>query len=137
VQFGDTVQGNSQTALVARMFNNYFSGINDREYQRSVNVFAPSSPIVNPNSPLSEPAFAKADRTSQDTDVTLTNLDPAGGSLVTSAEVTFQSTQAAGLGPRDAPYETCTQWDITFQLTTSPSGQYQIYDTTSDVDSPC
>lgn len=133
----DQVQGNSQAEPVAQMFNNYFSGINDKDYQRSVNVFAPSSPIVNPNSPLSEPAFANADRTSHDTDVALVNLDPAGGGVVTSAEVTFQSTQAAGLGPPDAPYETCTQWDITYVLTTSPSGEYQIYRTSSDLDSPC
>lgn len=137
VRFGDQVQGNSQAMAVGRMLNNYFSGIDDGDYQRSVNVFSPYSPIVNPNSPLSEAAFAKADRTSQDTDVMLVNLDPADGSTVSSAEVKFQSTQKAGLGPPDARYETCTDWDIVYNLTTSPSGAYQIYDTQSDVDTPC
>jgi hypothetical protein len=136
VQF-DQVQDNSEAMSVAQMFNNYFSGINDKDYQRSVNVFAPSSPIVNPNSPTSEPAFANADQTSHDTDVAITNLDPADGSTVMSAEVTFQSTQQAGYGPLDARYETCTLWDITYVLTTSPSGEYQIYRTSSDVDNPC
>jgi hypothetical protein len=119
------------------MFSNYFSGINDHKYQRSIDVFDPSSPAINPNDPSSEPKFAAADQTSHDTDVAITNLDPADGSTVTSAEVTFQSKQAPGYGPADAPDETCTQWDITYQLTTSPSGDYQIYNVTSDIDSPC
>jgi eukaryotic-like serine/threonine-protein kinase len=136
VQF-DQVQDNSESMSVAQMFSNYFSGINDHKYQRSIDVFDPSSPAINPNDPSSEPKFAAADQTSHDTDVAITNLDPADGSTVTSAEVTFQSKQAPGYGPADAPDETCTQWDITYQLTTSPSGDYQIYNVTSDIDSPC
>lgn len=125
-----------QAVAVARMFNTYFSGIDSHHYRKALSVFNPSG-IINPDDPSSLSVFRSADRTSDDTQVVLTDLEPADGTQVTAAEVTFQSQQAAGYGPSDNPGQTCTQWDITYKLTLSPSGQYQIYSVTSDTHDGC
>lgn len=125
-----------QAVDVARMFNTYFSGIDDHNYRKSLSVFDPSG-IINPNDPSSLPKFAAADSTSDDTHVVLVNVKPADGAQASSAEVTFQSQQAAGYGPSGAPNQTCTRWEITYHLTISSPGRYQIYDVTNDVHNAC
>jgi len=136
VDIGDGAVGDPQAVAVARMFNTYFSGIDSRHYRRALSVFNPNG-MINPYDPSSLNAFESADATSDDTNVDLINLEPTDGSQVRSAELTFQSQQGTGYGPSDNPDETCTDWDIVYQLTVSTSGQYQIYAVGSDTHSGC
>lgn len=136
VEISNDAVGNPQAVTVARMFNTYFSSINNHDYRHALSVFDPRG-IINPNVPSSLRTFASADSTSDDTSVVLLNLQPPDGTQVTSAEVSFQSQQATGYGPSDNPDQTCTLWDLTYELTQSPTGQYQIYGVTSDVHNGC
>jgi eukaryotic-like serine/threonine-protein kinase len=138
VDIGSGVSGNPQAAAVADMFNTYFSGINQHHYKHAMTVFAHDNVVkINPNNPASVSTFAYGDRTSNDSEIVLTNLQSASNGELTAAEVTFQSQQAAGLGPGDDPSETCTLWDITYELAQSSSGQYLIYKITADTNSGC
>ena len=119
---------------VAQMFNTYFSGINQQDYQTAASVFDPSGQF-DPNNPSDVQALASGLATTTDSRIVLVSLRPSGGQPVRKAEVTFHSHQASGYGPSADPGETCTAWDLTYTLTQS-GGQYFIFKV-KGTNSPC
>jgi eukaryotic-like serine/threonine-protein kinase len=136
VSIGDSISGDSEATAVAGMFNTYFTGINNHDYQRAVSVFNPSG-IVDPNNSSQVQHFANGVSTTTDSAITLVNIDPSDGSTVQQAEVQFTSHQQAGYGPQDDPNGTCTNWDVTYILTQDSSGSYLINNVSSSSDSGC
>jgi hypothetical protein len=118
------------------MFNTYFTSINSHNYQQAASVFDPSG-IINPNDSSQVQQFAKGISTTSDSNMTLVDVDPSDGSAVQTAEMQFTSNQQAGYGPKDDPDETCTQWDVTYNLTQGSSGNYLIHSVASASDSGC
>jgi eukaryotic-like serine/threonine-protein kinase len=136
VSIGDNVTGDSAATQVAEMFNTYFSNINSKNYQQALSVFDPSG-LINPNDSSEVQQFANGVSTTTDSSVTLVNIDPSDGSTVQTAEVQFTSDQQAGYGPPDDPGSTCTNWDITYELTVGSSGNYLINNVSNSSDSAC
>jgi hypothetical protein len=118
------------------MFNTYFTGINDHNYQQAVSVYDPSG-IVNPNDSSQVQHFAQGVSTTSDSGITLVNITPSDGSTVQTAEVQFTSHQQAGYGPQDDPNSTCTNWDVTYTLTVGSASNYLINNVSSASDSAC
>ena len=118
------------------MFNTYFTGINNHNYQQALSVFDPSG-VINPNDSSQVQNFANGVSTTNDSNVTLVDIAPSDGSTVQSAEVRFVSHQQAGYGPRDNPNGTCTNWDVTYVLTQDSSGNYLINNVSRSSDSAC
>jgi serine/threonine protein kinase len=136
VGISDNVAGDSAATTVAGMFNTYFTRINSHIYQQAASVFDPSG-IINPNDSSQVQQFAKGISTTSDSNMTLVDVDPSDGSAVQTAEMQFTSNQQAGYGPKDDPDETCTQWDVTYNLTQGSSGNYLIHSVASASDSGC
>lgn len=110
------VNTSPQVLPVGNMFNTYFSGINARQYQPVLAVFDPSGSL-NPNDPVAVAKFTSGVATTTDSQVVLwsiTNDPSVAGDLDT--RVTFVSHQQAGFGPPARPDETCTVWDLTYEL---------------------
>ena len=118
------------------MFNTYFTSINNHDYQQAASVFDPNG-IVNPDNSSQVQQFANGVSTTSDSDMTLVNVTPSDGSTVQAAEVQFTSNQQAGYGPKDNPDETCTNWDVTYNLTQGSSGNYLIHSVSNASDSGC
>ena len=125
VGISDNISVDSAVTAVAGMFNTYFTGINDHNYQQATSVYDPNG-IVDPN-----------DSTTSDSSITLVNVTPSDGSMVQTAEVQFTSNQQAGFGPKDNPESTCTNWDVTYTLTLGSSNNYLINSVSSASDSAC
>ena len=136
VNIGDSVSADSAAPAVAGMFNTYFTGINNQDYQQALSVFDPNG-VINPDDSSQVQQFANGVSTTSDSGMTLINMTPADGSTVQSAEVQFTSRQQAGYGPKDDTSETCTNWDVTYTLSQSSSGNYLIYNVSGSTDSAC
>jgi hypothetical protein len=110
---------------VGTLFDSYFSGINAKQYEQVLTLFDPSG-SVNPNDPAQAAAFTAGVSTTTDSQVVLHSIaDNAAQAGDLNARLTFQSHQDAGYGPPGSPNETCTNWDITYQLRPWGSG-YRI-----------
>jgi serine/threonine protein kinase len=136
VNIGDSVSGNSAASAVAGMFNTYFTGINNQDYQQALSVFDPNG-VINPNDSSQVQQFANGVSTTSDSGIMLINISPSGGSPVQSSEVQFTSHQQAGYGPKDDPNGTCTSWDVTYTLSQGSSGNYLISNVSGSTDSAC
>lgn len=115
--------GDSRAADIAAMFETYFGGINDKDYAAVATVLDPAGSI-DPDDADQMAAFQKGTRSTRDSDITLVAISGLTGDLIL-AEVTFQSEQNAGDGPRGRSYETCTRWDIAYTISSSTAG-YRI-----------
>lgn len=109
---------------VAAMFDTYFSGINNKDYDAV-------GTVLERNDAQAMAGLEDGTRSTQDSEVTLLTLDDAGDGLLT-AEVVFQSNQDPGAGPADREQETCTRWDIVYTLSTP----YRIRSNTA-LSEPC
>ena len=137
IQIAAAFVADARSAAVASMFDSYFTGIDQKDYQAALAEYDPAG-TVNPNDAQQAQSFEQGVSTSNDTNIVLVNIGPADQTApATSAEVTFQSTQAAGMGPLDAPSETCTKWQLTYVLTQSTNGSYLIYNVSSATDQAC
>jgi serine/threonine protein kinase len=136
VNISDSVSADSAAAAVAGIFNTYFTGINNRDYQQALSVFDPNG-VINPNDSSQVQQFANGVSTTSDSGMTLVNITPSDGSPVQSAEVQFTSHQQAGYGPQDDPNGTCTNWDVTYTLSQGSSGNYLISNVSDSTDSAC
>jgi hypothetical protein len=136
VSIDSGITSDPRAAAVATMFNAYFSGVNHHDWTHALSVFDPNGQM-NPNDSNMVNNFANGDATTTDSSITVTSIQPSSGGPAGTAEVTFQSRQAPGYGPSDNPSETCTQWDITYQLAQSSSGTYLIHAVQSASDSGC
>jgi hypothetical protein len=122
---------------VAETLDDYFSGLNNKDFDRALSTFDPAG-IVNPNNPSSAAAFRQAVSTSTDSDVVLRRLAQDNtGKGVLQAQVTFQSNQSAGFGPKGSENETCTRWDVTYILTQPSGTRYRIFGSTTAIHTPC
>ncbi|MGW5224404.1 hypothetical protein ACWEP5_05505 [Nocardia niigatensis] len=129
VDIAPALTGDPRAVAVATLFNTYFSGIDNHAYDVALGTLDPSGSF-DPGNPQNRASFADALSTTFDRDVEVISIDPAGSlSTATSARVTFQSTQAAGMGPRGQEWETCTNWDLSYTLSWSGAG-YLIYHST-------
>lgn len=115
---------------VAAMFNTYFSGINNKDYDAVGSVLDPAGNI-DPDDSGQMAGLAHGTRSTRDSAVTLLTLDDAGDGLLT-AEVVFRSNQDVGDGPGGRRKETCTRWDIVYTLSTP----YRIRSNTASSE-PC
>lgn len=92
----------------------YFSAINSRDYQHYMSLFT-----AQDRPALTTTQFARAYRTTTDSDETLTRLSTeADGEIV--AAVTFTSHQAAAESVTGT--QTCTDWNVSFYLARDGSG---------------
>ena len=109
---------------VARMFDTYFSGINDKDYDSVGTVLDPTG-VVDPTSRKEMAVLARGTATTQDSDISLVSIRGDYGDPV-RAEVHFRSTQAAGQGPRGRTGETCTRWAVDYALSDYAGSGYGI-----------
>ncbi|MET9491982.1 hypothetical protein [Nocardia sp. NPDC006630] len=127
VTIAPSLIGDPRAIAVATTLNTYFSGINNHDYDSALSTLDPSGPFDTSNQ-QNRANFADAVSTTFDRNIELIDLTPTGSSTATGARVTFQSNQAAGMGPRGQEWETCTNWDLMDSLTPS-GGTYLIYRT--------
>jgi hypothetical protein len=126
-----------RATAVASMFDAYFTGIDQKDYPAALSEYDPAG-TVNPNDVQQAQQFQKGVSSSNDTDIVLTGIAPTGQAApATSAQVTFQSTQSAGMGPPDATGEICTKWQLTYVLSQAANGSYLIYNVSSATDQAC
>jgi hypothetical protein len=119
---------------IARMLDVHFGGINGRDYGSAASVFDPKG-AIDPGDPDQMYAFAAGLATTSDSNIRLylVSNNPDGRPI---ARVTFDSTQAAGYGPRGREAETCTHWDVTYLLTATARAGYLIF-RGSGTSAPC
>jgi len=111
------VAGQPGAAAAQAVLQQYFEGIDSNLWASALATFTPS--LRASDFPSGASALAKADGSTEDTQVTITSLQPGtGGSVV--ADVTFQSMQDAADGP--VPGQTCTEWDLAYHLVPQGSG---------------
>ena len=137
VQIASDLVTDPRSTAVASMFNAYFTGIDQKNYPAALAEYDPAG-TINPNDAQQAQSFEQGVSSSDDTDVVLASIGPAGQSTpATSAEVTFQSTQTAGMGPPDDTAETCTKWQLTYVLSQASNGSYLIFNVSSAADRAC
>ena len=119
---------------VAAMFDAHFGAINAGDYGAAAAYFDPDG-VVDPGDPDQVATFAEDVSTTNDSDLVLHGLTdgPQPGRVL--AHLTFRSQQAPGMGPRDRPAETCTRWDIVYELSTTAG--YRIVRGSQAQSTPC
>ncbi|KAB1102988.1 hypothetical protein F6X54_29915 [Micromonospora aurantiaca] len=127
----------ARAAEVARTFDAYFSAVNNRNYPAAAAMFDPAGDVLDPDDGGAVERFGRQLVTTHDSDVVLRSLTDVGQGVV-AAVVTFRSTQDPGYGPKNRPQETCTLWQVRYELSTTSSGTYRILRSKSAVPSrPC
>ena len=103
--------------VATAMFDAYFGGINDKDYDRVATVLDPAS--------ADEMAgLERGTRSIHDSEISLRGLsDLDDGRLL--ADVAFRSRQDPGAGPKGRTGETCTRWRIAYTVSTS-AGAYLL-----------
>jgi hypothetical protein len=115
----------ARAATVADLFEDYFTAINNRDYDRALAAYDPAG-VINPNDTRQATDFKQAISTTTDSQIVLRSVGPpASGRGVVDARVTFRSNQQPGSGPKERPTETCTAWDVTYALS-QQSTTYKI-----------
>jgi hypothetical protein len=69
--------------------------------------------------------FAEGTASTQDSDITLRSIEGTDGGPV-RALVSFRSRQDPGDGPKGRSQETCTQWEIRYELSHDTTAGYRI-----------
>jgi hypothetical protein len=130
------VAANPGVLAVGGLLDRYFSGINTRQYGQVLALFDPSG-FLDPNNPAQVKSFTQGVSTSTDSQVVLRSItDDAATKGDLDVRLTLQSHQSAGFGPPGSPDETCTNWDITYQLRPAGGG-YRILTSQAVVHAPC
>lgn len=119
----DPAVADPRAERVTAMFETFFTGINERDYQAVSGVLDPDGEL-DPGAPGQMAAFARGTSTTRDSDVVLRDLTPVTARRV-RAVVTFRSSQRAGHGPPGRLAETCTEWRVRYLLTSGTDG-YRI-----------
>ncbi|WP_174536042.1 zinc ribbon domain-containing protein [Micromonospora chalcea] len=126
-----------RATAVAGTFDTYFSAVNDRDFPSAAAMFDPAGDVLDPADEQAVQRFGRQLVTTRDSEVVLRSLTDAGPGVV-AAVVTFRSTQDPGYGPKSRPQETCTLWQVRYELSTTASGAYRILRSKSAVPSrPC
>ncbi|GAA1507263.1 hypothetical protein GCM10009827_021750 [Dactylosporangium maewongense] len=119
---------------VGRMFDQYFTGINNRDWDATLAVYDPAGGIVHADNLKERSSFIDSMTTTTDDDVVLWSVQPGGAGVL--ARITFRSRQNAGFGPKGSENETCLRWDNTYSLSGDATG-YRIYKKTKGTHAPC
>ncbi|AYF74808.1 hypothetical protein D7D52_14085 [Nocardia yunnanensis] len=114
VTLAPALAGDSRAIAIATTLNAYFSGINSGNYDAAIEELDPS---LRGN----RASFAQGWASSTDRNIEVIEVDSGP-----SARVTFQSTQAAGQGPRGLEDATCVNWDLRYTFS-QPGSDYLIY----------
>lgn len=114
-----------RAGAIATTLNEYFTGINTRDYDRALAVYDPAGSI-DPSNPKQAAHFKAGVSTTVDSDVVLHEVLAQPGGDAVQARVTFRSRQQPGYGPGARPNETCTVWDVAYTLT-RPAGSYLVF----------
>lgn len=120
------VAGVRNAETVASMFTQFFSAINDSEYDTALGFYDPDTSVVDLRSSASREHWKEAMTGTRydDVEVDLNALTVSG--QYTYASVEFRSTQAPRYGPpSDVPRSSCAYWTATYQLTHA-DGVYRI-----------
>jgi hypothetical protein len=130
------VAANPAVLAVGGLFDRYFSGINTKRYEQVLALFDPSG-FLDPNDPAQVKSFTQGVSTSTDSQVVLRSItDDATAAGDLDVRLTLRSHQSAGFGPPGSPDETCTDWDITYQLRPAGGG-YRILKPQAVAHTPC
>jgi hypothetical protein len=119
---------------VAAMFAAHFGAINGRDFDTAAAYFDPDG-VVDPGDAAQVATFAEDVSTTTDSDLVLLAVTDGAQPGQLLAHLTFRSEQAPGMGPRDRPDETCTRWDIVYELSTTAG--YRIVRGTQAQSTPC
>ncbi|MEU4560863.1 hypothetical protein AB0F72_21000 [Actinoplanes sp. NPDC023936] len=111
-----------RAAAVAAMLETYFTGINAKDYARVAAVLDPAGEL-DPGDPAQMTRFTDGTATAKDSAVVLRDLTDLGAGRL-GADVTFRSEQEAGDGPAGRVDETCTDWRVSYTISTG--GGYRI-----------
>jgi hypothetical protein len=104
------VSSDPRSEQVGYTLNEYFTGINTRNYDRTLAVLDPAGKL-DPGNPAHVRRFTEGVSTSVDDHIVVRSMqDDAEGLTV---RVTFRSRQAARYGPAG---ERCTQWAMKYVL---------------------
>jgi hypothetical protein len=125
------VRTDARADRVGWTLNEYYSGINSRDIQRTLAVMDPAG-VIDRNNPSQVEKFRVDVSTTTDSNIVVHSIaeDPAGG---LQAGVTFTSLQDARYGPNG---QTCTNWSLTYLFTATVDGQLLIR-RTSGTNTPC
>jgi hypothetical protein len=126
------IASDPRAGQIGQMLDAYFSGIDRKDYQQTLSVVDPA--LVDSSDPEQVTRFEQGLSTSQDSNITVAAIipDPQAPSGV-SVDVSFQSTQDAGLGPDG---QACTEWDVRYLLSGSPDTSFRLYRSHGD-HAPC
>jgi hypothetical protein len=130
------VATDARAADIAAMFDAYFSAINARDFTRALQVYDPAGSI-DPADPKQRKSFADGVRTTKDSAVALLSITGDAQAAQILARVRFTSHQQPGYGPKARRNETCTRWDVTYQLTSPAEHQYRVFGAASAANQPC
>jgi hypothetical protein len=128
------VGADGTATAVGRMFDRYFTSINNRDWDAALAVYDPAGSVVHADSFKERSWFIDSMTTTTDDDVVLQSVQPGGARVL--ARITFRSRQDAGFGPKDNVNETCTRWDDTYSLSGDATG-YRIYKKAKGTHAPC
>jgi hypothetical protein len=117
------VDTDSEAVAVGDLFSRFYGAIDAQDYDTALSLYDPQTTSVDVNDDASRSRWKHTMRTTQESDVALVGLTNSGSD--TMASVTFRSHQDAGYGPGGAEDETCTDWAVTYELT-STDGEYHI-----------
>ena len=106
------------TDEVARVLDDYVTGIDDRRYADAFALFTPDNPTARKGLDV----WIAAESTTQIRDARLVSVRDGATGVVT-AEMTFTSTQEAALGPHG---QTCSTWDLLYDMT-GPGPDWRIH----------
>jgi ketosteroid isomerase-like protein len=112
-------------ATVAAMFAQFYTAINNRDYDTALSFYDPRTSVVDVESSASREMWKQGmyDMHYEGVVVNLDDLTASGP--YTYATVSFRSTRSAGYGPVTDPDQSCTNWTVTYQLT-HVNGAYRI-----------
>ena len=136
VDYG-AVASDQRGAGVAGTFDGYFSSINGGDFDGAVKWLDPAGKLA--------PATVRDGQKFRDdltgttaTDVHVVSLAPSTAApAVVAARIAYRTNQPAGKGPPDRRRETCTKWDVTYELSPGDAGKYRLVRATATTTAPC
>ncbi|MFG3054469.1 hypothetical protein ACGFZP_26400 [Kitasatospora sp. NPDC048239] len=117
------VAGHPEATGVATLFSRFFTAVNTRQYDTALGYYDPDTTAIDLDSEQARAEWRRIMSTTQDSNVAIAAITGSGSS--TRATVRFRSRQAAGYGPQGHEDQTCTDWQLTYNLSRSGSG-YRI-----------
>jgi len=126
------VSSDSRAPEIGRVLNEYFSGINQRDWARAMSVL--DAHVVDSSDPTAVASFEQDLSTTNDSNVVVKLIQSASDAPSgISATVTFQSNQDPSLGPDG---QGCTLWNLEYLFSGDGPTSFLVYKTRGSHD-PC